>query len=95
MRKARRLRPLSFAKFQAILMAPVGLLAGVLYALGGAVYELATRNLNAGTALAFLALLGMPIAFAGIGFVAGIAEALLYNIFARWLGGLEVDFVRE
>jgi hypothetical protein len=43
-------------------------------------------------ALAFLALIGMPIIFAAFGNVAGAIGAFLYNLFARWFGGLEMDF---
>ena len=79
-------------KAQAILMAFVGLIAGILYAFGGAIYELLTGSLNSGTALAFLALIGMPIVFAIFEFVAGAVGAFLYNLVARWFGGLEMDF---
>ncbi len=45
-----------------------------------------------GTALAFLALIGMPITFAAFGFVVGLIEAFLYSLFAKWYGGIEIDF---
>ena len=95
MARLRKIRPFAFAKFQAVLMAPVGLIAGILYSFGGAIYELATDSLNSGTALAFFALVGMPLTFAGVGFVAGIIEAFLYNLFARRFGGIEMDFAQE
>jgi hypothetical protein len=77
------------AKLQAILMAFVGLVAGILYSFGGAIYDvLTTRSVNLGTALAFLALIGMPIIFATFGFIAG---AIGYNVFARWFGGIAID----
>lgn len=92
--KTKTLRVLTFARFQAVLMAPLGLVAGILYSFGGAIYELATSSLNSGTALAFLALLGMPVVFAGIGFVVGLIEALLFNTFAGRLGGIETGSVQ-
>ena len=92
MAKLKRLGVLFSAKLQAILMAFVGLIAGILYAFGGAIYELLTGSLNSGTALAFLALIGMPIVFAIFGFVAGAVGAFLYNLVAGWFGGLEMDF---
>ena len=83
------------AKLQAILMSFMGLVAGILYAFGGAIYELLTGTLNSGTALAFLALIGMPIVFAAFGFVAGAMGALLYNLAANWVGGIEIDIELE
>jgi hypothetical protein len=92
MAKLRKLGVLFSAKLQAIQMAFVGLIAGILYAFGGAIYELLTGTLNSGTALAFLALIGMPIIFAIFGFMAGAIGAVLYNLVARWFGGIEMDF---
>ena len=93
MKKIKKIRVCSFAKFQAILMALVGLIFGILYSFGGAIYDvLTTGSVNLGTALAFLALIGMPIMFATFGFIVGLIEAFLYNLFARWFGGIEIDF---
>jgi hypothetical protein len=92
MAQLKRLGVLFSAKLHAIVMAFVGLIAGILYAFGGAIYELLTGTLNSGTALAFLALIGMPISFAVVGFVAGAIGAFLYNLVARWTGGIEMDF---
>ena len=68
-------------------MSFVGLIAGILYSFGGAIYDLLTT----GTALAFLALIGMPILFATFGFMVGLIEAFLYNLFARRIGGIELE----
>jgi hypothetical protein len=92
MTKVKKIGVLSFAKFQAILMSFVGLIAGILYSFGGAIYDLLTTGtVNWGTALAFLALLGMPILFATFGFMVGLIEAFLYNLFARRIGGVELE----
>lgn len=53
-------------------MAYVGLACGVLYSVGGCVYDLVTVGLNGGTALAFLALVGMPALFGAAGFGVGL-----------------------
>ena len=90
--KGKKIRVLPFAKFQAILMALVGLIAGILYSFGGAIYEAFTGTLNSGTALAFLALVGMPIVFAVIGFVMGIIGAYLFNAASKWFGDIEINF---
>ena len=78
-----------------IMMSFMGMIAGILYAFGGFFLELFTGTLNAGTALAFGALIGMPVIFGLFGLVAGAVGAILYNIAARRLGGIEADFEEE
>lgn len=60
--------------------AVVGLGCGVVYAFGGLVVDLLTVGLNGGTALAFLALLGMPLLFGAVAFVLGALAGLLVAI---------------
>jgi hypothetical protein len=92
MRTLRHLDSLSFAKLQALIMAMAGLIAGLIYALSGFFMELLNNNLNSGTALAFLAIAGMPVLFASAGFVAGLLGAPLYNLLAARTGGIQVNF---
>ena len=33
----------------------------------------------------------IPIFYGGMGFVMGALSALLYNLFAKWVGGIEVE----
>jgi hypothetical protein len=33
----------------------------------------------------------MPLFYAGMGFVTGLVGALIYNLIAKWFGGLEVE----
>jgi energy-converting hydrogenase Eha subunit A len=80
------------------------LVAGILYSFDGLIVDTlvsigwvssvsaSTPGLSFGTVLAFGSLIGMPIIFAMIGFVAGIIEALAYNLFAKWFGEIEIDF---
>jgi len=92
MAKLKRIGLLSMAKLHAVIMAVAGLIAGILYSFGGLIYDLFTIGLNGGTALAFFALIGMPVLFAAFGFIAGAVGAILYNFAARWFGGIEIDF---
>ncbi len=95
MAKINSIDVLALAKFQAILFAFVGLAAGVIYSFGGLIFDLVTTgSLNLGTALAFLALIGMPLIFAVAGAVLGVFEAVLFNILARKFGGVKIDFIR-
>ena len=61
--------------------AMVGLALGILYSIGGLVIDLMTIGLNAGTALAFLALICMPLIFGAIGFCVGLLLGLLKQKF--------------
>ena len=90
MKKLKQIKVMSFAKFQAVLMSLLGLIAGIVYSFGGAIYDIFSTGINWGTALAFFALIGMPIIFAAFGFIIGIVEAILYNMFGKWFGGVEI-----
>jgi hypothetical protein len=97
----RKLNIISFAKFQALLFALMGLVAGILYSFGGLIIDLLvslgwvvtseTPGLSYGTLLAFFALAGMPLIFACAGFIAGLVQAVLYNFVASKFGSLHVD----
>jgi hypothetical protein len=101
MPKVRRLGVFSLAKFQAVLVAPVGLLVGFLYSFGGLIIDAMvsagwitsseTPGLSYGTILAFGALIGMPLIFTAFAFAAGLIEALIYNILAKRFGGVSID----
>lgn len=103
MEPLKRLKVLPFATFQAFLGLLIGLLCGILYSFGGLIIDtvvsmgllsperMSTPGLSIGTLMAFGALLGMPLIFAGLGFLLGIVEAVLYNLYAKWFGGLRLD----
>ena len=72
-------------------MAMLGVLAGLLYAVGGLFYDLILGGgLNYGTLLAFMALVAMPIMFGGVGLLAGVVHALLCNATTK-VFGVEFD----
>ncbi len=93
---------LSFAKLQAFIFSILGLLAGIIYSFGGLILDILvtlgwissgeTPGLSIGTVLAFGALLGMPLIGATFGFFFGIIEALVFNVFSNWIGGIEIYF---
>ena len=100
MAKVKKIEMLSFGKLQAIIMLIVGLLAGIVYSFGGLIIDIfvslswitssETPGLSYGTVLAFGALIGMPLIFAIFGFIFGLIEAFIYNLVARWFGGIEI-----
>ncbi len=86
MAKLEKVETFSLAKPLAIALALVGLVAGILYAVVGAAYDVLRGKVGIGTALAFLAPIGMPSMFATFGFIVGTIGAFLYNFVAEWLG---------
>ena len=83
---------LSFAKINAavygalgLLFMPIMLLASLAGAFAG------TRNNPMAGALGVVFALLMPIFYAGVGFVAGLLGGLSYNLFAKLLGGIEIE----
>lgn len=68
---------LPIAKKLAKVGAYVGLVCGVIYSVGGFFVDLFGRGLNWGTAMAFGAIIGMPLIFGGFGFLLGVLIALV------------------
>ena len=105
MPKITRVGILFSAKLVAIYGAGIGLILGILYSFGGALIDILVRlgwitstetpGLSAGTALAFMALIGMPLIFSAGGFFLGIFGALFYNQTAKWFGGIEIDLKQD
>lgn len=107
MNKISKLGILSFARFQAIILGLIGLLLGVLYSVGGLLVDalvsanlldpvaMSTSGLSMGTAMAFGALIGMPVILAVIGFGSGIIQAIVFNLFAKRFGGVRLNISSE
>ena len=86
MLKLEKVAIFSLATPFAIAMTFLGLIAGVAYALIGAIYDLFNNQLGIGTFLAFFAIVGMPIIFAIFGFIIGFIGALLNNLVVNLFG---------
>lgn len=75
-----QLKIIPFARLLAVVFAMLGILAGLIYSVGGLIYDLtSTGTLNPGTALAFLAVIGMPVLFALAGWIMGVLGGALIN----------------
>lgn len=86
----KRIGVLSLAKVETVLMAFVGLIFGIYYAtIMASSGELA--GLSGGLRFLIIIIIS-PIIYAIVGFIAGAVGAFLYNLVARWLGGIEIDF---
>lgn len=93
--KIKKLGVLSSAKIQAILMAIIGLILGIFVAiiasLGAAISSTATDGAGFMVSLGVAAIIVLPILYGTAGFVFGAIGALLYNLVASWVGGIEVE----
>ena len=93
-----RVGVLSYAKISAIISAIIGLILGIFYAILfsiiGATGAAATGEPSAGlfAGLGFAMIIVMPIFYGIIGFIFGALGAFVYNLVAKWVGGIELDF---
>ena len=93
----KRVGPLSIAKVAAILYAIIGLVYGGLFSLFGMAGALAGGGEQSGLGAGIMGIVGvgaivmLPILFACLGFVGFLIGALLYNLVAGMVGGVEVD----
>lgn len=98
--RIRKIGILSVAKIYAVMMLVLSLLISVPYGLMimlfGAVMvgSGANQGLMAGggaIVMGLLVMIGIPVFYALIGFIAGALGALVYNIFAGIVGGVEIE----
>jgi hypothetical protein len=99
--RIRKLGVLSVAKMQAAVCLVVSLLISIPYGLVIILYALFGAGImggNAGLAvggggvvIGVLVMIGLPILYCIIGFIGGAIGALVYNIFAGIVGGIEME----
>ncbi len=83
---------LSCAKISAVVYGAISLVIMPFVLLAGVFISVLPRSENApsGAALVVFAII-MPFFYAAIGFVAGALGAFVYNLAAKWVGGIEID----
>lgn len=90
----KRIGVLSMAKLEAVILAIMGLLQGLFFAVFGALLgaagDMASFGIGAGFGL--LAIIFLPIIYGIMGFIMGAIGAFVYNIIAGAVGGIEVEF---
>ena len=79
----------------------VGLIIGVIYGLIVIAYSLLGASMlkgdsalavgGGGVVVGIIVMIGVPLVYGLIGFVGGAIGALLYNLFAKMVGGLEIE----
>ena len=97
----RRVGVLSVAKIYASIFLVMSLLISVPYGLIVIIYALVGGSVvggNAGFAvggggvvIGLLIMIGLPIMYSVMGFIGGVIGALLYNLFAGFVGGIEIE----
>jgi F0F1-type ATP synthase membrane subunit a len=94
----RRIGVLSAAKIGGILGAALGLLAGLMFSAISGLGGLAAAVQQGGEpgagwllGLGAAAIIVMPILYGMFGFIGGAIQAFIYNLAARFVGGLEVE----
>ena len=96
----RRVNPMSCAKVMGVIYAALGLIFGLLFSLIGFAIGSNAGNLGSemqfgGAALGAMfgvgAIIVMPIMYGIMGVIGGALGALIYNVAAGAIGGIEID----
>jgi len=92
---------LSVAKMQGIMGLVIGLIIGVIYGLIIILYSLLGAGMVGGDAalavggggvvIGIIAMIAFPIMYGIFGFIGGAIGALIYNLFAGMVGGIEME----
>lgn len=90
MTKLKKIGVLSLAKLQAITMALVGFIIGIIFFIGGLFFGITTDSIGIGMGFSFLSIIIFPIIYGVMGFIGGVIGALLYNLSSKWTGGIEI-----
>jgi hypothetical protein len=96
MRKIKKFEPLSVMKIAAICYAILGVLEGAMFSFIFSIASLAPAGTQQmphwmGFLFGGLSILVFPVLFAVIGAVAGGLGAVIYNVSARYVGGIQVE----
>ncbi|HMS38994.1 MAG TPA: hypothetical protein PKE69_02120 [Pyrinomonadaceae bacterium] len=98
--RIRKIGILSVAKIYAVMMLVVSLIISIPYGLVIMIFGAAMlgQGSDAGMAagggsilIGLLVMIGIPIMYAVFGFIGGAIGALIYNIFAGMVGGVEIE----
>ena len=99
--RIKKLGVLSVAKMQGVMGLVIGLIIGVIYGLIIIAYSLLGASIlkgnsslavgGGGVVVGIIAMIAIPIIYGIIGFIGGAIGALLYNLFAGMVGGVEIE----
>ncbi|MBN2142421.1 hypothetical protein JW711_03755 [Candidatus Woesearchaeota archaeon] len=89
----KRIGVMSFAKIEALLMAVMGLILGIIVA----VMQVVDPSIAVASgpdpllSMGFWIVLLLPVQYAVMGFIAGLLGSVFYNLFSGWIGGIEIE----
>jgi hypothetical protein len=99
--RIKKLGILSVAKMYAAIMLVISLLISIPYGLFIIIFSLTGASSiggqgglalgGGGVVFGLLFMIGLPIFYGAIGFIGGAIGALLYNLFAGLVGGIEIE----
>lgn len=98
--KIRKLGVLSVAKIYAVMCLVMSLIISIPYGLFIMIFGMAMMGTGEKAGLAagggsivigLLVMIGLPIFYSIMGFIGGAIAALLYNLFAGFVGGIEIE----
>jgi hypothetical protein len=98
--RIKRIDVLSLAKIYAVMGAVIGLIIGIIYGLFTIVFGAMMMGLGQKEGLAagggsivigLVMIVAFPIIYAIGGFIGGAIGALIYNLFAKMVGGIEIE----
>jgi hypothetical protein len=91
-RRIKRVAPLQLGKMLAVLYGCLGVLFLPIFLIASAVASRLPSQQRVGVLAFGLGFaICMPIFYAVMGFVFGALTALIYNLVAKWIGGIEVE----
>lgn len=91
-RRLKRIAPLQLGKMAACLYGAMGLIAVPFILMMSAIsatMPAAQRGIFAMMGVGFA--IAAPVLYAAMGFVIGVIGAAIYNLVAKWIGGIEVE----
>ncbi len=91
MSKIKKFGVFSVGKIYAIFMAIVGFIAGILYAIFGPELFSQPGTTDFASDFGAAAIIVLPLVYAILGFIIGVLAALLYNLIAKFVGGIEIE----
>jgi len=92
MTELKKINVLSSAKISGVIGVIIGLILGIITALIRAIAGPVFDGARAGLGLEFLYIIIFPVIYGIGGFIFGVLNALIYNIIAKWIGGIELEF---
>lgn len=95
MQEIKKIGVLSVGKICALLGGFLGLVMGIIFALATKFAPTAgIPEMPIGT-LGLSSIIVLPIFYGLVYFISGIVGAAIYNLFAKWVGGVKLDLGKE